>query len=148
MAIIKKVHLATYLGILVFLSLLIPETVAAADVTPEIGKLLPLWSVFPFVGMLLSIALCPILTPHFWHRHYGKVSALWALSFAVPFLYYFPETAIHEILHIFLVDYTPFIILLWALFTIAGGIVISGAFSGTPLVNTLLLFIGTMLAPG
>lgn len=142
----RLINLTMLLGALVFLTLTFPATTAAADGGREIGQLLPLWSVLPFTGMLLSIALCPILTPHFWHLHYGKATFFWALSFALPFLYYFPGTAMHEILHIFFVDYVPFIILLWGLFTIAGGIVITGSFSGTPLVNTLLLFIGTMLA--
>ncbi len=147
MAIAKKIFNSSVpLGILICLTMLVPETAAAADSGPEIGKFLPLWSVLPFVGMLLSIALCPILTPRFWHHHYGKVAAFWALCFAVPFYYYFPAIAVNEILRIFLVDYVPFIILLWGLFTIAGGIVISGSFSGTPLVNTGLLFIATMLA--
>ena len=147
MAIVNRlINLTMPLGALVFLTLSFPATAAASEGGREIGQLLPLWSVLPFTGMLLSIALCPILTPHFWHLHYGKATFCWALSFALPFLYYFPETAMHEILYIFFVDYVPFIILLWGLFTIAGGIVITGSFRGTPLVNTLLLFIGTMLA--
>ena len=84
--------------------------------------LLPLWTVIPFVGILLSIALGPLIAPHFWHAHFPKVSAFWALLFAVPFLFWNPSEAIQEILHIYLMDYIPFIILLWGLFTISGGI--------------------------
>lgn len=113
---------------------------------PEIGKVLPAWTVLPFAGILLSIALCPLLTPRFWHYHYGKVSAFWALIFAVPFIYVFHRQGVVEILHVYIVDYIPFIILLWALFTIAGGIVVSGSLQGTPAVNTVLLFLGTVLA--
>ncbi len=123
-----------------------PAAPAAASQGVEIGKILPWWASLPFLGILLSIALCPLLTPRFWHLHYGKVSAFWALLFAVPFLFFFPQIAPHEIAHILLLDYIPFIILLWALFTIAGGIVITGSFSGTPMVNTLMLFIGTIMA--
>lgn len=112
----------------------------------NLGKTLPWWAALPFVGMLLSIALCPLLTPRFWHLHYGKTAIFWSLLFALPFLYAFPHLAPREILHIFLIDYLPFIILLWALFTIAGGIVVTGAFSGTPLVNTAMLLMGTFLA--
>jgi Na+/H+ antiporter NhaD/arsenite permease-like protein len=112
----------------------------------DLGKILPWWSAIPFVGILLSIALCPLLVPRFWHLHYGKTAVFWALLFALPFLYAFPHTAPREILHILLVDYIPFIILLWGLFTIAGGIVITGSFSGTPLVNTAMLLMGTLLA--
>ncbi|MCK9197812.1 MAG: sodium:proton antiporter [Syntrophales bacterium] len=111
-----------------------------------IGRILPLWTIFPFVGILLSIALCPLLTPHFWHRHFGKVSAFWALLFALPFLAVYRGVAFYEILHILLIDYIPFIILLWGLFTISGGIVVKGALRGTPAVNAAMLLIGTILA--
>jgi Na+/H+ antiporter NhaD/arsenite permease-like protein len=112
----------------------------------EIGKELPLWTVIPFLGILLSIAIFPLVAPNFWHHHFPKVSAFWALIFAFPFIYVYHGVAIHEILHIYLVDYFPFIILLWALFTIAGGIVIRGNLQGKPIVNTILLLIGTFLA--
>ena len=112
----------------------------------EIGKVLPLWTIVPFVGILLSIALCPLLTPRFWHRHFGKVSAFWALLFALPFLAAYRGVAFYEILHILLIDYIPFIILLWGLFTISGGIVVKGALRGTPAVNAVMLLIGTILA--
>jgi len=123
---------------------------AAAETTghesSSIGKILPWWAALPFLGMLLSIALCPLLVPRFWHLHYGKTTLFWALLFAIPFLLAFPNIAPREIANIFLIDYVPFIILLWALFTIAGGIVVTGSFSGTPIINTFMLFIGTMMA--
>ncbi|MHB8770580.1 MAG: sodium:proton antiporter [Syntrophales bacterium] len=112
----------------------------------DIGRLLPLWTIIPFAGILLSIALCPLLTPHFWHHHFGKASAFWALLFALPFLYVYRGVALYEILHIFLIDYIPFIILLWGLFTISGGVVLKGSLKGTPAVNTVMLLIGTVLA--
>jgi Na+/H+ antiporter NhaD/arsenite permease-like protein len=111
-----------------------------------IGPALSIWTIIPFAGILLSIALCPLLTPHFWHRHFGKVSAFWALLFALPFLYVYRGLASYVILHIFLIDYIPFIILLWGLFTISGGIVLKGSLKGTPGVNTVMLLIGTLLA--
>jgi len=111
-----------------------------------IGQSLAVWTIIPFAGILLSIALCPLLTPHFWHRHFGKASAFWALLFALPFLYVYRGVAFYEILHIFLIDYIPFIILLCGLFTISGGIVLRGSLRGTPAVNTVMLLIGTLLA--
>ena len=111
-----------------------------------IGPSLSVWTIIPFAGILLSIALCPLLTPHFWHHHFGKVSAFWALLFALPFLYVYQGVAFYVILHIFLIDYIPFIILLWGLFTISGGIVLKGSLKGTPAVNTVMLLIGTVLA--
>jgi Na+/H+ antiporter NhaD/arsenite permease-like protein len=112
----------------------------------DIGTMLPVWTIIPFAGILLSIALCPLLVPHFWHNNFGKVSAFWAIVFAVPFLFVYHGTALYEIIHIYLIDYFPFIILLWGLFTIAGGIVVSGSIKGTPLLNTVMLLIGTILA--
>ena len=104
-----------------------------------------LW-VIPFVGMLLSIALGPILAPHFWHANYGKVAAGWIVLFSIPFLATYKGDAFYEILHIVLLDYVPFIILLGALFTAAGGICLKGSLRGSPTVNTAILFIGTVLA--
>ncbi|NOX38057.1 MAG: sodium:proton antiporter [Calditrichaeota bacterium] len=112
----------------------------------SLGAELPLWSVLPFVGILLSIAIFPLVAPKFWHHHFGKVSLFWALLFAIPFLIAYQGEAVHEILHIYFKDYIPFIILLWSLFTVAGGILISGAPVGTPLANLVLLLIGTFLA--
>ena len=112
----------------------------------NLGEILPLWSVIPFAGILLSIAVFPLVASHFWHRHFGKISAAWALIFAVPFLIAYGGAAFYEILHIYLIDYIPFIILLWGLFTAAGGIVIRGTLAGRPAVNTLMLLIGTVLA--
>ncbi|HPQ59894.1 MAG TPA: sodium:proton antiporter, partial [Syntrophales bacterium] len=93
----------------------------------DIGRELPVWTIIPFVGILLSIALCPLLIPHFWHHHFGKVSLFWAILFAVPFWFFYRDVAVYHILHIYLIDYIPFIILLWGLFTIAGGIVVRGS---------------------
>ncbi|MFO7495143.1 MAG: sodium:proton antiporter [Desulfobacterales bacterium] len=108
--------------------------------------MLPLWSCIPFVGMLLSIALFPLLAPEFWHHHFGKVSAFWAATLAVPFLAVFKGLALYEILHIILADYVPFIILLWSLYTVSGGILLRGTLRGTPILNTGILLIGTLLA--
>ena len=103
------------------------------------------WGV-PFVGILLSIALFPLVAPRFWHHHFGKVSAFWALCLAVPFVFQYRGEGLYEIIHIYLADYIPFIILLWGLFTVAGGIVVRGSIRGTPLVNTVMLAIGTAMA--
>ena len=112
----------------------------------DLGPLLPLWSCIPFACMLLSIALLPLVAERFWHHNFGKVSAFWALALAVPFVYAYRGTALYEILHIILADYVPFIILLWSLFTVSGGIVLKGTLRGTPAVNTIMILIGTILA--
>jgi Na+/H+ antiporter NhaD/arsenite permease-like protein len=113
---------------------------------PDLGPSMPLWSCLPFAGMLLSIALMPLLLPRFWHHHFGKVSAFWAASLAIPFLLVHRGNALYEIVHILMADYVPFIILLWSLYTVSGGILLSGRLSGTPVINTLMLVIGTTLA--
>ncbi|UCF82739.1 MAG: sodium:proton antiporter [Desulfobacteraceae bacterium] len=112
----------------------------------NLGEVLPLWSCIPFACMLLSIALFPLLAPRFWHHHFGKVSAFWAVSLGLPFLIVYRGAAMYEILHIILADYVPFIILLWALFTVSGGILLRGTLRGTPIVNTVIILIGTVLA--
>jgi Na+/H+ antiporter NhaD/arsenite permease-like protein len=111
-----------------------------------LGASLPAWSILPFAGILLSIALMPLLAPHVWHRHYPKFAAGWAVVFAVPFLVAHGSEAWHEIAHIYLADYLPFIILLWGLFTVAGGIVVGGTLHGTPALNTGILLLGTAIA--
>ncbi len=130
----------------IFFSLAAPAACLASDSSSHLGALLPLWSILPFAGILLSIALMPLLIPHFWHDHFPKVSIFWALVFALPFLYFFQETAVHEIAHIIIIDYIPFILLLWALYTISGGIYVKGSLKGTPAVNVVILLIGTSLA--
>lgn len=136
--------------ILFALSLAVPwDAVAAGGQDaghPELGGFLPLWSCIPFVGMLLSIALFPLVAPGFWHHHFGKISAFWALVLAVPFVAVYRGVAVYEIIHIILADYVPFIILLWSLYTVSGGILLRGTLQGTPSVNLILLLIGTALA--
>ena len=105
-----------------------------------------LWAL-PFAGMLLSIALGPILFPHFWELNYGKFAAFWSVLVLVPLvLFRGAEPALAVLLHTALLEYLPFIILLFALFTIAGGILVHGNLHGSPATNTVLLAIGTLMA--
>jgi Na+/H+ antiporter NhaD/arsenite permease-like protein len=111
------------------------------------GAQLGLAWVIPFAGILLSIALMPLLTPQLWHHHYGKVAALWALVFALPFGFvYGVGTTLHLLTHTALLEYLPFIILLLALFTVSGGIQLRGNLHGSPGVNTAMLAVGTGIA--
>ncbi|MGJ7534298.1 MULTISPECIES: sodium:proton antiporter [unclassified Variovorax] len=129
----------------VSLSLLfLPALASAADF--DGGSLSPLWGV-PFAGILLSIALFPLLAPAFWHHHYGKISAAWALAFLLPFAGAFGvQLAGVQLVHALVAEYIPFIILLTALFTVAGGIHIRGNLHGAPGLNTAILAIGAVLA--
>jgi Na+/H+ antiporter NhaD/arsenite permease-like protein len=123
---------------------LLPGLSLAADI--DGSRLSALWGV-PFAGILLSIALMPLLLPAFWHHHYGKVSAAWALSFFVPFaLVHGGVAASASLVHALLAEYIPFIVLLTALFTVAGGIHIRGNLHGSPGLNAGILLIGAVLA--
>lgn len=105
-----------------------------------------LWTL-PFVCMLLSIAIFPLVFPEFWHHHFGKVAAFWCLAFLVPFtIKYGISLSAYVVLHTMLLEYIPFLILIFALFTIAGGVCLTGSLVGRPLVNVVLLAIGTALA--
>ncbi len=118
------------------------EGAAALD-----GSTLGLWWVLPFAGLLLSVAAVPQLSPYFWHKHFGKVATAWALLFLLPFgATHGVALAASEVLHVALGEYLPFVILLFALFVISGGIRIRGNIVGTPAVNTGILAFGAALA--
>ena len=110
------------------------------------GAKLPIWSVIPFLGMLLSIAIIPLINFHFWEHNYGKFSLAWIAIFSIPFVIGYKGDGWYEIVHIVLLDYVPFIILLTALYTCAGGICLKGSLRGAPVVNTVMIAIGTALA--
>ena len=113
----------------------------------EIGKHLGVLWVVPFACMLLSIAVMPLAIPHFWHHHYGKVAAFWSVAFLVPFaLFHGFELALYSVVHTIALEYVSFLILLFSLFTIAGGVCLRGSLVGKPVVNTVILLIGTLLA--
>ncbi|MGN6318080.1 sodium:proton antiporter [Trinickia sp.] len=119
---------------------------AWAAALPDGAALGPHWAL-PFAGILLSIAVIPLFAPAFWHRHFGKVAALWAIAFLAPFAYAFGAAAAALALaHAFVAEYIPFIVLLTALYTIAGGICVRGNLHGSPRVNTAMLALGTALA--
>ena len=76
------------------------------------------WSI-PFAGLLLSIALLPLAAPHFWEHHFGKVAAFWVLALLLPCVVFFGAVrAAAEVLHTLLLDYVPFILLLFTLFVV------------------------------
>jgi len=119
---------------------------AQAAATLEGGQM-GLWWCLPFAGLLLSIATGPIFFPHLWERHYGKFAAFWAALVVVPLLAAFPfDQAAGALVHTLLAEYIPFIILIFALYTIAGGILVTGNIHGAPGTNTTILAIGAVLA--
>ena len=134
--------------IILFTFLLSGFLFAAEGNAPHLnGADLSIFWGFPFAGILLSIAIFPLVAPDFWHHNFGKISAFWAILLIVPFLLKVGFTiTLYELLHVGLLEYVPFIILLLALFTISGGVQLKGALVGTPIVNTGIIFIGTVLA--
>ncbi len=101
----------------------------------------------PFIGILMTIAIAPLLMPRFWQHHYGKLAFVWAALAVVPLaaLYGLP-VALAAVLRTMLADYMSFIVLLIALYVVAGGILVTGNLRGTPLTNTALLGLGTLIA--
>lgn len=106
---------------------------------------IPLWSIIPFVLMLLAIAILPLTNPHFWEKNKNKL--LISLILGIPtalFLIFNRLTS--ELIHSVVYDYIPFIILLGSLFIITGGILIKGDIEARPYINSIFLGIGAILA--
>ena len=101
----------------------------------------------PFAGLLLSIALMPLLAPHWWEKRFPLVTLAWASLFALPYAaLHGVEEAGTALLGTVVHEYLPFILLLLALFVVAGGIRVAGNLVGTPNTNLALLGLGTLLA--
>lgn len=133
---------ASILGGLLGLGL--PALAAAAELD---GRTLgPGWAI-PFAGMLLSIAVLPLVAMKLWHHHYGKIAVAWAALVLVPLAVTFgPVAAVNTALHTLVGEYIPFIIFIGTLYVVAGGIYVRGNLHGTPGLNTGLLAIGAVLA--
>lgn len=144
MAKARSLRSAARSAFLAFGSALIPGLANASELD---GRSLGFVWALPFIGILLSIALGPLLAVHAWERHQGKIAVFWALAALLPMAFVMGgDVALQALAHALLSDYIPFILLLLALFTVAGGIVIRGNIHGAPITNVLLLAIGTALA--
>ena len=101
----------------------------------------------PFAGMLLSIALCPLLMAKIWHGHYGQIAFGWAaVTLAAIAAFFGAPAALAAFVHAALAEYMSFIILLFALYVVAGGILVTGTLRGTPAANLAILAFGTLIA--
>ena len=106
---------------------------------------IPLIALLPFVLMLLSIAVFPLFWNHFWEHNKNKL--IIAIILSIPIIIYLLVTGFSErLVDTMIFDYLPFIILLGALFTITGGIFLTGDIEAKPIVNTTFLAIGAVLA--
>ncbi|MCC7010929.1 MAG: sodium:proton antiporter [Planctomycetes bacterium] len=113
----------------------------------DLGTHMPLWTLIPFIGILLCIAVLPLVAGHWWehNKNKGIVAAIFAVPVAAYMLMSHGAAGGHVLLekgH----EYASFIVLLGSLFVITGGIYIRGSLSGTPLVNTAIMAIGGVLA--
>jgi Na+/H+ antiporter NhaD/arsenite permease-like protein len=130
--------------VLTAITLLVPGTALAAALD---GTALRWPWALPFIGILLTIAVAPLLFPRLWHHHYGKIAFVWAALAIVPIAALFDiPTAVAAVIHSLLAEYFSFIVLLFTLYVVAGGILVTGNLRGTPLVNTAILAFGTMIA--
>jgi Na+/H+ antiporter NhaD/arsenite permease-like protein len=101
----------------------------------------------PFAGILLTIATGPLLFQRIWHHHYGKLAFAWGVATLLPIaLGYGMPAAVAAFVHAALGEYLSFIVLIFALYVVAGGVLVTGNLRGTPLVNTILLAFGTLIA--
>lgn len=102
------------------------------------------WEVIPFISLLLMIATGPLFFEHFWHKNY-PIIAITLAAMVVGYYIFVLHHGYHHVVHS-LAEYFQFISLLAALFMSAGGILIKVDKEGKPLVNVMLLIIGSVLA--
>ena len=132
-------------GMLAASILVVADTAHAAAALDGTALRWP-WAL-PFVGILLTIATGPLVFPKLWHSHYGKLAFVWSTLAVAPLAaLYGTPAAIAAFVHAMLAEYLSFIVLLFALYVVAGGILVSGNLRGTPLVNTVILAFGTLIA--
>ena len=104
------------------------------------------WGI-PFLGMILSLGLFPVVAPRLWHRRMPIVAAIWIMALLLPqSVALGPAAALESAWDAVLLDYLPFVTLLGAMFTVGGGILVKGGPWGRPGGNTALLALGTVLA--
>jgi Na+/H+ antiporter NhaD/arsenite permease-like protein len=134
-------------GVLSLAFTAVPAVAQAADAS-GLGDAHLAWPwALPFAGLLASIAIGPLAAPKFWHRHYGKVAFVWgALTMTPLAALYGAPTALAALTHAFFAEYLSFIVLLTALYVVAGGILVTGSLRGTPLTNTVILLTGIAMA--
>jgi Na+/H+ antiporter NhaD/arsenite permease-like protein len=136
----------TLFSSLLGLAVLAPVPAQAAAAALDGAALGWPWAL-PFIGILATIATGPLLFPRLWHRHYGKLAFAWsALTLALLAAAYGAPAAAAAFAYAMLAEYLSFIVLLFALYVVAGGILVTGELRGTPLINTAILAFGTLIA--
>lgn len=127
-------------GILLFL--LLPSAALAAGAELHV----PPVAALPFGLLLLTVAILPIVTGHWWHRNRNKgfVVALFGLPTA-SYMFMLGETGRAALFHE-MAEYFSFMTLLASLYVVSGGIVVRGDLVGRPRTNLLFLAFGALLA--
>ena len=111
------------------------------------GMMMNLALCIPFAGLLLCIAVLPLVKAEWWEAHQPHAVVFWSLLFVLPFAFvYGPGQAFEKVLECIVDDYLTFIILLFGLFCVSGNITLEGDLAGSPRINVGLLLIGTMLS--
>lgn len=141
----KLIAFCAGLGLMLLSS---PMTALAAEqASGETAASVPLWMCIPFAGLLLCIAMLPLIKPVWWEEHQPHAVLFWSLLFIIPFAVFFSAgTALETVLECLVNDYLTFIILLFGLFCVSGNITMSGDLAGSPRVNVGLLALGTLLS--
>lgn len=123
-----------------------PPLVGPPTVVEELedhGPLPPTWLVLPFAILLLMIATGPLFYAHHWHHHYPKYAIGLGLIVVVYYLFFLHSST--PMVHA-LAEYLSFIALVASLFIAASGIFLGINARGTPLTNSAVLFIGSIVA--
>jgi len=122
---------------------------SSAGVAPTI----PIWLIIPFAALLLSIAIGPLLAPHFWHQRYpdialllgGLVAAYYLKTFSFPgssgTLSYGGTQMLHA-----LAEFYSFIALVGGMYIVSGNVLVRVKAPASPLKNTLILAVGAVIA--
>jgi len=131
-----------------FISIALIGSTAPAFAAPALDGAQMGWPwALPFAGILVCIAAGPLLFAKLWHAHYGKIAAAWALlTLAAIAVRFGAPAALAGFVHAAVAEYMSFIILLFALYVVAGGVLITGTLRGGPLVNAGILALGTVMA--
>ncbi len=139
---LPKKNIATFTTVLLLVTCVaIPVGAVETHGGVDAAAKLAWWSILPFIGILLSIAILPIAAHGWWHRWFPFVSLAWGVPTGLFLLFINPAWLLHSA-----IEYVSFILLIGSLFVISGGIHIKGWMGGSPIANTAILGFGCIIA--
>lgn len=139
--------LILFMGSIAAMMAVSPITSLAAESAKTEAASVPMAFCIPFAGLLLCIAVLPLVKPEWWEEHQPAAVAFWSLLFILPFAFtYGAGEAAEKVLECIVDDYLTFIVLLFGLFCVAGNITMEGDLAGSPRINVGLLLMGTLLS--